>query len=83
MVNLIAGQEVVPELVQHDFTADNVVRHLSDVIRDGDARDRMVAGLAAVRSSLRGENSDLRDPAERAANAILGLSPAGFQSKNI
>ena len=25
MVNLIAGEEVVPELVQHDFTAQNIV----------------------------------------------------------
>ena len=25
MVNLIAGEEVVPELVQQDFTAENVV----------------------------------------------------------
>ena len=28
MVNLIAGEEVVPELVQHDFTAENVVARL-------------------------------------------------------
>ncbi len=28
MVNLIAGEEVVPELVQHDFTAANIVAQL-------------------------------------------------------
>ena len=28
MVNLIAGEEVVPELVQHDFTAENVVAQI-------------------------------------------------------
>jgi len=28
MVNLIAGEQVVPELVQHDFTAANVAAKL-------------------------------------------------------
>ncbi len=30
MVNLIAGEQVVPELVQHDFTATNVVARLQE-----------------------------------------------------
>ena len=29
MVNLIAGEEIVPELVQHDFTARNIVTRLT------------------------------------------------------
>ena len=29
MANLIAGKRVVPELIQHDFTAANIVQHLS------------------------------------------------------
>jgi len=82
MVNLIAGEQVVPELVQHDFTADKVVRQVSQVIPDGEARDHMVAGLAAVRTSLRGGDSDLRASAERAADAIFGLLQTGLQSKN-
>jgi len=28
MANLIAGKRVVPELIQHDFTAANIVQHL-------------------------------------------------------
>ena len=35
MVNLIAGEEVVPELVQHDFTATNVVGRLQEILPDG------------------------------------------------
>jgi len=30
MVNLIAGEEIVPELVQHDFTAEKVVAKLDE-----------------------------------------------------
>ena len=54
MVNLIAGEEVVPELVQQDFTAENVVTRLNEIIADGPARDKMIAGLAGVKARLRG-----------------------------
>ena len=35
MVNLIAGEEIVPELVQHDFTPERVTDELKELIRDG------------------------------------------------
>jgi lipid-A-disaccharide synthase len=73
MVNLIAGKEIVPELVQHDFTAEKVVARLSGILPDGEARDQMIEGLAGVRTSLRGPNPDRLRPAERAAAAIMGL----------
>ena len=53
MVNLIAEEEVVPELVQHDFTAANVVARLKEILPDGPARDRMLEGLARVKARLR------------------------------
>ena len=53
MVNLIAGEEVVPELVQHDFTAANVVAQLKEILPDGPARDRMLEGLTRVKARLR------------------------------
>ena len=53
MVNLIAGEEVVPELVQHDFTASNVVARLKEILPDGPARERMLEGLARVKARLR------------------------------
>ncbi len=73
MVNLIAGREVVPELVQHDFTAGKVVVRLSEILPDGQARDQMIAGLAAVKTLLRGPNPDRLHPAERAADTIIAL----------
>lgn len=73
MVNLIAGKEIVPELVQQDFTAENVVARVSEILADGPPRDRMMEGLAAVRTLLRGPNPDRLHPAERAAEAILEL----------
>jgi len=71
MVNLIAGEEVVPELVQHKFTAANVVAHLKEIICDGPARDKMIRGLSEVKARLAGASSDTHRPAERAADLIL------------
>jgi lipid-A-disaccharide synthase len=76
MVNLIAGEEVVPELVQHDFTAANVVNKLNEIIPDGPAREKMLEGLAQVKAKLRTpQPGDTRHPAERAAEAILERLP--------
>jgi lipid-A-disaccharide synthase len=80
MVNLIAGEEVVPELVQHDFTADKVVAKLKEILTDGPARDRMLEGLAGVKARLRAPHADsgLRHPADRAAELILALPGLGL-----
>jgi len=76
MVNLIAEEEVVPELVQHDFTAANVVARLREILLDGPVRDRMLEGLARVKARLRapmGASGTTVHPAERAAEIILSL----------
>ena len=79
MVNLIAGEEVVSELVQRQFTANNVVMRLNEIIPDGPRRDRMLEGLARVKASLRSlDATDARHAAERAAEAVLEL----LHSKN-
>jgi len=52
MVNLIAGEQVVPELVQHDFTAANVAAKLREILLEGAARDRMLEGLTRVKGKL-------------------------------
>ncbi len=81
MVNLIADEEVVPELVQHDFTAQNVVAQLREILTDGPARDRMLKGLAEVKGRLRPPQSAADapnpDPADRAAEIILTLPRRG------
>jgi lipid-A-disaccharide synthase len=76
MVNLIAGEEVVPELVQHDFTAENVVAKLNEILPDGPPRDRMLEGLARVKALLRppGAPGGAQHPADKAAEIILGMA---------
>jgi len=76
MVNLIAGEEVVPELVQQDFTAQNVVARLRDILPDCPRRERMLQGMAKVEARLRVPESSsvpAQQPADRAAEIILSL----------
>jgi lipid-A-disaccharide synthase len=76
MVNLIAGEEIVPELVQHDFTAQKIVTQLNEIIPDGPARDRMLEALARVKGRLRAPqpaSGPAQHPADRAAEAILSI----------
>src|SRR5579875_1211076 len=57
MANLIAGKRAVPELIQHDFTAANIVQHLEPLLPDGAARQSMMKELRRVAEMLRGEES--------------------------
>jgi lipid-A-disaccharide synthase len=86
MVNLIAGEEVVPELVQHDFTAENVIARLQEILPDGGPRNRMLDGLTLVKSKLNPPKNKAADPvteppADRAAKIILDLLPRGSGQK--
>jgi lipid-A-disaccharide synthase len=73
MVNLIAEREIVPELIQDDFTAENVVAQLSKIIPDGPAREKMAAGLDEVRDRLAHADGSQLHPADRASEATLKL----------
>jgi len=69
MANLIAGREVVPELIQSAFTPENVAARLGEVLQEGAAREKMLQGLAEVRARLKPESA--QPASERAAAAVL------------
>jgi len=71
MVNLIAGEQVVAELVQHDFTVEKVVTRMNEILPYGPARDKMIEGLANVRVRLRGPATEATHPTGRAAEMVL------------
>ena len=66
MVNLIAGETVVPELVQDAFTPDAVAREAIAMLSDRERSARVRQGLARVRARLGGSGAS-----RRAAEAIL------------
>jgi lipid-A-disaccharide synthase len=72
MVNLIAEQEVVPELVQHKFTVENIVTELKKIIPEGEPRTRMIEHLAIVKQKLQHGSGEAR-PSDAAAEIILNM----------
>ena len=68
LVNLIAGREVVRELVADTFSVDNIASELTRLLPDGDYRSQMLAGYGEVMGRI-GEDS----PSECTAHIIYGL----------
>jgi lipid-A-disaccharide synthase len=77
MVNLIAGREVLPELIQKDFTPEKVAAEALRLLRNSLVTAAMRAELAEVRRKLGPPGA-----VERAADAIYGLltTPSGNAS---
>ena len=71
MPNLIAGREVVPELVQDDFTPSKVVAALRAIIAHGPPREKMLSGFAEIRQKLAIPGKGTA--AERAADQVLQM----------
>ena len=81
MVNLIAGREVVPELIQDRFTPETVERQVRILLEDGPTRERMTQGLGEVRRLLRGEPlAAQQTPAQRAAQLVLREAAKGWSA---
>ena len=68
MVNLIAGKRLVPELLQHKFTPQNMESALRPLLQDTPERAAMIAGLIEVRAMLK---PDERPAIQRAADSVL------------
>lgn len=74
MINLITEREIVPELIQNNFTAENVVRRLRQLIPEGNARAEMLHNLQEVGEKLRFASKSAGQTAiERAARAAAEL----------
>jgi lipid-A-disaccharide synthase len=70
MPNLIAGDDVVLELVQDNFTPQRVSSELKRLLPEGDNRTAMMAGFEEVRRRLRGSDAG-SEASARAARAVL------------
>lgn len=66
IVNILAGREVVPELIQDDFTPEALVAKLQPLLDDGPEREEMLEALATIRVELGGPGAS-----ERAADEVL------------
>ena len=72
LANLIAGERLMPELVQDEASPETLAATLMPLLRDGPQRDAALAGLARVRQKLAGP-ADGRTAAQRVAALAAAL----------
>ncbi|HEY0769882.1 MAG TPA: lipid-A-disaccharide synthase, partial [Sphingobacteriaceae bacterium] len=66
LVNLIAGKEVIKELIQDDANADTVRQELDRLIAEGDYRSQMLANYDQIIRTL-----DIGSASENAARLMV------------
>ncbi len=72
LVNLVAGERVVPELLQAEATGERMAEELAPLMEEGPLRERVRDSLAGVRAKLGEEDAPLRG-----AELALGLLDGG------
>lgn len=72
MVNLVAGERLMPELLQDAAVPGGLAGALLPLLDEGEERERVVLGLAGVRDALRGEGAT-STAAERVVELAAGL----------
>jgi lipid-A-disaccharide synthase len=76
MVNLVAGQRVIKELIQDECTPEAVAAETVDLLTNGERAGEMKEQLALVRQKLGGAGAS-----GRAADAILEIAEASMAAK--
>ena len=66
LVNILAGKEIVPELIQDRMTPDRIAREVLKILGDTGRRDVMKQAFQSIRTSLGGPGAS-----KRAAEIIL------------
>jgi lipid-A-disaccharide synthase len=83
MVNLVAGRQIVPELLQREVTGERIAAEFERLLGDPVLRERLKRDFELVAKRLRSKRSDGSSAADRAARAALelmsasGSAPAG------
>lgn len=55
IVNILAGEEVIKELIQHNFTVDNITAEMRRLLLEPGVRSQMLARFAKIRKDLEQE----------------------------
>jgi lipid-A-disaccharide synthase len=68
LVNLVAGERIVTELIQHEVTPDALAREALRLLEAGQDRENMIKKMSALRESMGKGN-----PSERTAKIALDM----------
>ncbi|MFD2036726.1 hypothetical protein ACFSKL_18120 [Belliella marina] len=72
LVNLIAGKEVVRELIQSDFNVENVAGELNKILVNTVYRGTMLQGYDEIKNKI-GENQASETTAEMILKSLKGF----------
>jgi len=79
MVNILAGKQVVPELIQSDFTPARVAGQVEYLLDHSQAREEMAANLRALKTRL-GPGGAVGRAAEAVAKLGFRIQDSGFRA---
>ena len=77
MPNIIAGKEIVPELLQEQMSVERVVQETSSLLFDDQRRQAVSKDLASVRDALCAESAQVSELTASDRVAALALELAG------
>lgn len=77
MVNLIAGHQVAPELMQDEMTGERIAAEAAKLLDDEAEREKMKAELAQVAARLAVDGDVMRRAADEAERVFMGSLVAG------
>lgn len=78
LANLVIGENVFPELIQEDCTAEKLAEAAAPLLAGTPERDRQLAGLGLIASKMLLNGTT---PSERAAETAIALIEAGIQKR--
>jgi lipid-A-disaccharide synthase len=73
MSNIILNAPVIPELIQEELTAANIVKELLPLLNDEAARQQQLQKLADI-SAMLGAN-EAESPSDKAADIVIATLP--------
>jgi len=68
LVNIVAGRKIVPELVQHELTRDNLIKEIAPILDDPAKAHAMRRELGIIKTRLGGPGAS-----DKVARGIIGL----------
>lgn len=71
LVNILAGKEIVPELIQNRMTPDRISQEALCILKDTDRQDAMKQAFQRIRSTLGGPGASKRAAEVILAEAVL------------
>jgi lipid-A-disaccharide synthase len=80
LINIIAGQEIIPEYIQSDFNVSNIVRGLSRLLSDKEKAAAQAEKSTAILHLL-GLGKEEK-PSSRAAGMILEMVKSNIKKRN-